>query len=114
MRSLQGKLALNLDDYTINLEETMYQAFDYFVLDQRLISQVQNDERGLLTLKLIFQNFAKFHKPFIVVDIPLESVIDLLPANHVKILGGDFISPYQTSVPTLAKRTLNRLKNHYQ
>jgi hypothetical protein len=114
LRSYQGKLALTLDDYTINLEESIYQAFDYFVIDHRLVSQVQHDERGLLALKLIFQNFTKFNKPFIVVDIPVESVIDLLPVNHVKILGSDFIASYQTIMMTPTKRILNRIKNYYK
>jgi hypothetical protein len=71
---------------------------------------VETDERALIKFKLTIQNFKVFSKPFITLDLTSESVIDSLPTNHVKIIGGDFIAPFEELPNPPPNRTVNRLK----
>lgn len=110
LKTYGGEVGLILDDYLIDLDDEVYMLFDYFILDGKRMKFVETDERALIKFKLTIQNFKTFSKPFITLDLTSESVIDSLPSNHVKIIGGDFISPFDEQLNPPPNRTVNRLK----
>jgi hypothetical protein len=110
LKDYGGQVGLILDDYVKNLEDEVYNAFDYFILDGKRMKFIETDERALIQFKLAIQNFKPYNKPFITLDLTSESVIDSLPINHVKIIAGDFISPFAEQSNPPPKRTINRLK----
>jgi hypothetical protein len=110
LKSYGGEVGLILDDYLIDLDDEVYGLFDYFILDGKRMKFVETDERALIKFKLTIQNFKVFSKPFITLDLTSESVIDSLPTNRVKIIGGDFIAPFDDLPNSPPNRTVNRLK----
>ena len=110
LKSYGGEVGLILDDYLIDLDDEVYGLFDYFILDGKRMKFVETDERALIKFKLTIQNFKVFSKPFITLDLTSESVIDSLPTNRVKIIGGDFIAPFEDLPNPPPNRTVNRLK----
>lgn len=105
------KFALSIDDLNTNLPDAIYQYFDFYLLNYKQIINVENTQKTAIQLKLIFQNFNKFNKPFILVDPLSEASLELLPLKHVKILGADWIMSYQTNPDEPSKRSLNKLKS---
>ncbi len=105
------KFALSIDDLNTNLPDAIYQYFDFYFLNYKQIINVENTQKTAIQLKLIFQNFNKFNKPFILVDPLSEASLELLPLKHVKILGADWIMGYQTNPDEPSKRSLNKLKS---
>jgi hypothetical protein len=110
LKAYGGQVGLILDDYLIDLDDEVYSLFDYFVLDGKRMKFVETDERALIKFKLTIQNFKIFSRPFITLDLTSESVIDSLPSNHVKIIGGDFIAPFADHNNPPPNRIVNRLK----
>ena len=110
LKDYGSQIGLILDDYVKNLNEEVYQCFDYFILDGKRMKFIETDERALIQFKLAIQNFKGYEKPFITLDLTSESVIDSLPLNHVKIIAGDFIAPFAEQSNPPPKRTINRLK----
>jgi bisphosphoglycerate-dependent phosphoglycerate mutase len=106
----QFQFALVLDDYTVSMDRTIYQFFDFFVLDNRRMKFIETNERAFIQFKMTIQNFKDFQIPFMTIDLTSESVIDSLPLNHVKIIGADFISPFNEQIVPVNKRNLNRIK----
>jgi len=105
------KFALSIDDLNTNLPDAIYQYFDFYLLNYKQIINVENTQKTAIQLKLIFQNFNKFNKPFILVDPLSEASLELLPLKHVKILGADWIMSYQTNPDEPSKRSINKLKS---
>jgi hypothetical protein len=73
---------------------------------------VENDQKTAIQLKLIFQNFSRFEKPFIILDLLSEGSLDFIPFKHVKIMGADWLMGFQSSLETPSKRQMNRVKNY--
>ncbi len=105
------KFALSIDDLNTNLPDAIYQYFDFYLLNYKQIINLENTQKTAIQLKLIFQNFNKFNKPFILVDPLSEASLELLPLKHVKILGADWIMSYQTNPDEPSKRSINKLKS---
>ena len=105
------KFALSIDDLNTNLPDAIYHYFDFYLLNYKQIINVENTQKTAIQLKLIFQNFNKFNKPFILVDPLSEASLELLPLKHVKILGADWIMSYQTNPDEPSKRSINKLKS---
>lgn len=105
------KFALSIDDLNTNLPDAIYQYFDFYLLNYKQIINVENTQKTAIQLKLIFQNFNKFNKSFILVDPLSEASLELLPLKHVKILGADWIMSYQTNPDEPSKRSINKLKS---
>ena len=105
------KFALSIDDISSNLPDEIYQYFDFYFLNYKRIVNIENTQKTAIQLKLIFQNFNKFEKPFILVDLLSEASLELLPIKHVKIMGADWIMGYQTSPDEPSKRALSKLKS---
>ena len=105
------KFALSIDDISSNLPDEIYQYFDFYFLNYKRIVNIENTQKTSIQLKLIFQNFNKFDKPIILVDLLSEASLELLPIKHVKILGADWIMGYQTNPDEPSKRALSKLKS---
>ncbi len=105
------KFALSIDDLNTNLPDAIYHYFDFYLLNYKQIINIENTQKTAIQLKLIFQNFNKFNKPFILVDPLSEASLELLPLKHVKILGADWIMSYQSNPDEPSKRSINKLKS---
>lgn len=105
------RFAIAVDDMTPNLEDSIYHFFDFVVIDYKRIINVENNQKTAIQLKTIFQNFTRFDKPFVVVDMMSEASLELLPLKHVKILGADWIMGFQTTVEQPTKRQVTKIKN---
>jgi len=103
--------AITVDDMTPNMEDPIYHFFDYLVIDYKRMFNVENNQKTSILLKSIFQNFSRFKKPFVVIDILSEASLELLPLKHVKILGADWIMGFQTKAEQLTKRQVSKIKN---
>jgi cell division protein FtsL len=103
--------AIAVDDMTPNMEDPIYQFFDYLVIDYKRIINVENNQKTSIQLKSIFQNFSRFEKPFVVIDMLSEASLELLPLKHVKILGADWIMGFQSKADQLTKRQVAKIKN---
>lgn len=111
LKLLGVQFALSLDDLVVNMNQDVYNFFDYFILDYRRIMKVEDDQKTSIQMKLVFQNFARFHKPFIVLDSLAESSLEIMPVQHVKIIGADWLMAEQTTLTHPTKRQINRVKN---
>jgi hypothetical protein len=112
LKQLGVRFALGLDDVLMNMNQDIYQFFDYFVVDYRRLMHVENDQKTAIQFKLIFQNFSRFEKPFIVLDLLSESSLEIISVKHVKIIGADWMMGFQSLPESPSKRQLNRLKNY--
>ncbi len=112
LKALGVSFAIALDDVIVNMGQDLYQFFDFFVIDYRRMINVENDQKTAIQLKLIFQNFSRFEKPFIILDLLSEGSLDFIPFKHVKIMGADWLMSFQSSLETPSKRQMNRVKNY--
>jgi len=104
------QFALSIDEFSSNLPDEIYQYFQFYFLNYKRIINLENTLKTAIQLKLIFQTFNKFNKPFILVDLLSEASLELIPLKHVKIMGADWIMGYQTSPDQPSKRTTNKVK----
>jgi len=111
LKRLGIRFVLALDDKTANLDDSIYQFFDFLLVDYKQMINVENVQKTSIQLKLIFQNFLRFEKPFIVIDMLSESSLELIPLKHVKILSADWIMGFQTQQEEISKRQLNKISN---
>jgi cell division protein FtsL len=111
LKRMGVRFAIALDDMTPNMEDSIYQFFDYFVIDYKRMINVENNQKTAIQLKSIFQNFTRFEKPFIVVDVLSEASLELLPLKHVKILNADWIMGFQIKADQPTKRQISKIKN---
>jgi hypothetical protein len=103
--------AITIDGITANMEDPIYQFFDYFLIDYKRTINVENNQKTSIQLKSIFQNYSRFEKPFVVIDMLSEASLELLPLKHVKILGADWIMGFQSKVDQPTKRQVSKIKN---
>jgi hypothetical protein len=103
--------AITIDNMTPNMEDPIYQFFDYLVIDYKRMINIENNQKTSIQLKSIFQNYSRFEKPFVVVDLLSEASLELLPLKHVKILSADWIMGFQTKADQLTKRQVSKIKN---
>lgn len=111
LKRLGIRFVLALDDKTANLDDSIYQFFDFLLVDYKQMINVENVQKTSIQLKLIFQNFLRFDIPFIVIDMLSESSLELIPLKHVKILSADWIMGFQTQQEEISKRQLNKITN---
>ena len=111
LKRMGCKFALGLDDVSVNLEPSIYEFMDYFVMDYRRMINIENEQKTAIQLKLLFQNYGPFNKPFIVVDLISESAVDSLPFKHVKIMSAEWMMGFQATMDQPSKRQMTRLKN---
>ena len=111
LKRMGVRFAIAIDDMTPNMEDPIYQFFDFFVIDYKRMINVENNQKTAIQLKSIFQNFTRFERPFIVIDVLSEASLELLPLKHVKILSADWIMGFQTTVDQPTKRQVSKLKN---
>lgn len=103
--------AITIDNMTPNMEDPIYQFFDYLVIDYKRMINIENNQKTSIQLKSIFQNYSRFEKPFVVVDLLSEASLELLPLKHVKILSADWIMGFQNKADQLTKRQVSKIKN---
>jgi hypothetical protein len=103
--------AIIVDDMTPNMEDPIYQFFDYLIIDYKRMINVENNQKTSIQLKSIFQNYSRFEKPFVVIDMLSEASLELLPLKHVKILGADWIMGFQTKADQPTKKQVTKIKN---
>ena len=111
LKRMNVQFAITVDDSTPNMEDPIYQFFDYLVIDYKRMINVENNQKTSIQLKSIFQNFSRFEKPFIVIDMLSEASLELLPLKHVKILSADWIMGFQSKAEQLTKRQVSKIKN---
>jgi hypothetical protein len=111
LKRLGCQFVLGLDDITVNLESSIYAFVDYLVMDYRRMVNLEDEQKTSIQLKILFQNYAPFQKPFIITDIISEAAMDGLPFKHVKIIGADWMMGYQPQLEVPSKRQMLRLKN---
>jgi hypothetical protein len=103
--------AITIDGITANMEDPIYQFFDYLVIDYKRTINVENNQKTSIQLKSILQNYSRFEKPFVVIDMLSEASLELLPLKHVKILGADWIMGFQSKADQPTKRQVTKIKN---
>ena len=103
-------VGLVLDDANQDLDSSIYEQCQFFVLDSRRIQYLESDEKALLQFKRILQVFAIYNKPFMIFDLYSEGAVDLLPLNRVKILSADFILGWQKEPMQPTVQTMNRFQ----
>ena len=111
LKRMGVRFAIAIDDMTPNMEDSIYQFFDFFVIDYKRMINVENNQKTAIQLKSIFQNFTRFEIPFIVIDVFSESSLELLPLKHVKILSADWIMGFQAKADQPTKRQVSKIKN---
>jgi hypothetical protein len=111
LKRMGVRFAIALGDTTSNMEDPIYQFFDYLVIDYKRMINVENNQKTAIQLKSIFQNFQRFQKPFVVIDMLSEASLELLPLKHVKMLSADWIMGFQSKIEQPTKRQVNRIKN---
>jgi hypothetical protein len=111
LKRMGVRFAIAIDDMTPNMEDPIYQFFDFFVIDYKRMIYVENNQKTAIQLKSIFQNFTRFEIPFIVIDVFSESSLELLPLKHVKILSADWIMGFQAKADQPTKRQVSKIKN---
>ena len=105
------QFALSVDVNFGSLGETVYRFFDYFYLPYQRIVNVENNQKTTIQLKLIFQNLVPLNKPIIVSDLISEGSLEILPLKHAKMIGADWLVPYQSTIEQPSKRIYTKLKN---
>jgi hypothetical protein len=111
LKILGVRFAVSLDDIVVNMNPEVYQFFDYFVVDYRRMVHTDDQQKNAIQFKLIFQNYARFDRPFILLDLPSEGNLEWIPFKHVKIIGADWLIGFQNSLESPTKRQMNRIKN---
>jgi hypothetical protein len=111
LKRIGVRFAIALGEMTPNMEDPIYQFFDYLIIDYKRMINVENNQKTAIQLKSIFQNYSRFQKPFVVIDMLSEASLELLPLKHVKMLSADWIMGFQSKIEQPTKRQVNRIKN---
>jgi hypothetical protein len=111
LKRIGVRFAIALGEMTPNMEDPIYQFFDYLIIDYKRMINVENNQKTAIQLKSLFQNYSRFQKPFVVIDMLSEASLELLPLKHVKMLSADWIMGFQSKIEQPTKRQVNRIKN---
>lgn len=105
------QLSLTISDFELTFPEDIYAKFDYFIVDNTLLSQTQKDERNLIYLLSALGKLLKYKKPIVVSDITTMSNIEYFIRAGIDFISSEEISKKSPMIMPIDKRKLSRLNN---
>lgn len=106
------EVALHLNDNEAALTNTVYEAFDaYLISVSSHISSNKSQNRQLPSFQALIEKLLRYNKPIIAIDIPSWSLVEYVVKLGVEIVSSEAIAPRDENVLPINKKSIVRLKN---
>ena len=106
------EVALHLNDNEAALTNTVYEAFDaYLISVSSHISSNKSQNRQLPSFQALIEKLLRYNKPIIAIDIPSWSLVEYVIKLGVEIVSSEAIAPRDENVLPINKKSIVRLKN---
>lgn len=104
------EIALRLDDDDLLLNTTIYEMFDYFILDETLTKNIYVENRQRVKMRSLIEKLLKYKKQIIATDLDSWNAIELVIQSGIRFIASDVISPKDEMILPIAQKVLAKIK----
>lgn len=104
------EVALKLADKDLLLNSTVYDMFDFFILDEKMTHDINTNSRRRLQMRSSVEKLLKYNKPIIATDLQNWNAIELVIKSGIHFVASDTISPSDEMILPISQKNLNKIK----
>ena len=104
------EVALKLADKDLLLNSTVYDMFDFFILDEAMTHDINTNSRRRLQMRSLVEKLLKYNKPIIATDLQNWNAIELIIKSGIKFVASETISPSDEMILPISQKNLNKIK----
>ncbi len=104
------EIALKLADKDLLLNSTVYDMFDFFILDEVMTHDINTNSRRRLQMRSLVEKLLKYNKPIIATDLQNWNAIELIIKSGIKFVASESLSPSDEMILPISQKNLNKIK----
>lgn len=105
------EIALVLKDNTLLLKSSLYEQFDFFIVDIGVTGTSTNNNRERFQMISLVEKLLKYQKPIIANNLPNWESIELMVRSGLKYIGSEVFTPSDEMLLPIAKKNLQKIIN---
>jgi EAL domain-containing protein (putative c-di-GMP-specific phosphodiesterase class I) len=103
-------LSIAFPDMNMLLDNEIYNLFDYYVLDQRMTTDIETDDRRRISLRALIDKLNIFNKPIIAIGMSDIDGVELIDNFDIRLVSSETIVTSQEQPGPLDKKVINKLR----
>jgi EAL domain-containing protein (putative c-di-GMP-specific phosphodiesterase class I) len=104
------EVALKLADKDLLLNSTVYDMFDFFILDEAMTHDINTNSRRRLQMRSLVEKLLKYNKPIIATDLQNWNAIELIIKSGIHYVASETISASDEMILPVSQKSLNKIK----
>ncbi len=104
------EIALKLADKDLLLNSTVYDMFDFFILDEKMTHDINTNSRRRLQMRSLVEKLLKYNKPIIATDLQNWNAVELVIKSGIHYVASETISPSDEMILPISQKNLNKIK----
>ena len=104
------EIALKLADKDLLLNSTVYDMFDFFILDEKMTHDINTNSRRRLQMRSLIEKLLKYNKPIIATDLQNWNAVELVIKSGIHYVASETISPSDEMILPISQKNLNKIK----
>ena len=104
------EIALKLADKDLLLNSTVYDMFDFFILDETMTHDINTNSRRRLQMRSLVEKLLKYNKPIIATDLQNWNAIELIVKSGIRFIASDTLSASDEMILPISQKNLNKIK----
>lgn len=102
---------LILSDKDLVLQNSVYECFNYFLVNFNITPESKNDATVSFKLRSLVEKLLKYNKPIIANDVEGWNIIELLVKSNFEYITSETITPQDEMFLPLPTKNMNKLKS---
>lgn len=108
------EIGLILNDKDLVLQNSVYECFDYFLINFDLTPETKNDASTSFRIRLLVEKLLKYKKPIIASSVEGWNIIELLTNSNFKYISSETLAPQDEMFLPLPSKNMNKLKSLFK
>jgi EAL domain-containing protein (putative c-di-GMP-specific phosphodiesterase class I) len=104
------EIALKLADKDLLLNSSVYDMFDFFILDEKMTHDINTNSRRRLQMRSLVEKLLKYNKPIIATDLQNWNAVELVIKSGIHFIASDTISASDEMILPISQKNLNKIK----
>src|SRR5574344_1145245 len=105
------EVALELNDNDLTLSTSIYDSFDFFLIDVDVNLKLDNksSQKSLYNFTGLVEKLLKYHRPIIAVDIPTWDSVELIYKLGIPLISSEAVSPADENVLPIPPKSITKM-----
>lgn len=105
------KVGLEIVYKNLELPETVYALFDFFIFDSIVFEEKYNDlSHSSISLRKSIEKILKYKKKVIIKSVDNWSNVELRMQENLKLISGNAIAPFAEMITPISKKSIDKIK----